>query len=70
MRVCYLQDSCPQYITGDNKPPNNHVRLTVPCRKSVVMSCEMETAVRLFYGETIACNLEKVQRIKQMATSG
>ena len=64
MKVCYLSDSCPHYSSGDNKPKNHHVRVTVPCVKFLDMSCEMDISIRLFYGEEIACEVGKIRRIK------
>lgn len=64
MKTCYLCDTCPHYTSGDNKPSNHHVRVTVPCTKFLDMSCEMDINIRLFYGETIACDINKMRRIK------
>lgn len=41
MKTCQLQDICKVYNSGDNKPPNHHVRLTVPCKKFLACDCEM-----------------------------
>ena len=62
---CYLSGCCPHYKSGDNKPPNEHVRSTIPCVKFLDMSCEMCLAVRLFFGEEIACNINKHVLIKE-----
>jgi len=70
MKNCPISEVCPHYESGDNKPPNNHVRLTVPCVKFVNMSCDMATSIRLFMGETIACDIEKIKRIKGRIKDG
>ena len=67
---CYLSGQCPHYKSGDNKPPNEHVRSTIPCVKFLDMSCEMSVSVRLFFGEEIACNIDKMKRLKENARSG
>jgi len=64
-RVCYLSDSCPHYV--GNEPANHYARVTVPCVKFLDMSCEMDINVRLFYGEEISCNIDKIHRLKAEA---
>ncbi len=59
MKVCFIQDNCPYYESGDNKPPNHHIRLTLPCVKFINDACPMPTDIRLFFGETIACPIDK-----------
>ena len=59
MKICYIQESCPQFDTGDNKPANHHVRLVTPCKKTLDYSCEMDVNLRLWHGETIACKVKK-----------
>lgn len=58
-RLCYIQESCPEYESGDNKPPNHHVRSTIPCKKTMA-DCDMDIKLRLWYGETIACKVKGV----------
>jgi hypothetical protein len=65
IKTCRLQVDCPHFITGDNKPRNHHVRVTVPCVKYLDMTCKMPIDISLFYGETIACDFRKIQRIKK-----
>ena len=66
-KICYLQGDCPFYSSGDNKPPNNHVRCTVPCMKHTDDSCKMITDIRLFFGETISCDISKQHKaIKEL----
>tara|TARA_R100001530_G_scaffold110835_2_gene78063 strand:+ start:5560 stop:5802 length:243 start_codon:yes stop_codon:yes gene_type:complete len=62
---CYLSGHCPYYSSGDNKPPNEHVRMTVPCIKHINDECEMSFRVRQFFGEEIACNIEQVRRKRE-----
>jgi len=64
MKTCYLCDTCPYYDSGDSKPTNHHVRITIPCVKYLDMSCQIDTDVRLFYGETIACDINKMRGLK------
>ena len=63
-KLCEIQERCPKYDSGDSKPPNHHVRMSVPCVKSLNYSCDMDTQIRLWLGEEIACNLEKIRRLK------
>lgn len=58
-RNCYLSYKCPHYSSGDNKPPNEHVRATVACTKYISDECDMSMHIRLFFGEEIACNIEE-----------
>ena len=63
MRICDIQHKCKRYSSGDNRPPNEHVRLTVTCAE-IFKDCEMYIKLRLWDGQVIACNLEKVNRIR------
>lgn len=65
MKICAIQDLCPLFSDGSNKPPNHHVRMTVPCIKYIDMSCEMGVRIQEFLGGPIACNLEKIRRAKK-----
>jgi len=65
MKLCYIQETCPDFEPGDNKPPNNDVRTKYPCVKSLRGVCEMDINLRLHHGETIACNIEKIREIKE-----
>ncbi|KKN78492.1 hypothetical protein LCGC14_0350240 [marine sediment metagenome] len=64
---CPIQDICQNFITGDNKPPNNHVRTIVPCKSFLDMSCEESVRIQAWLGggEGISCNIEKIGRIKK-----
>ena len=64
-RNCYLSENCPHYLSGDNKPPNHHVRVTIPCVKYVRDECDMSMHIQLFFGEEIACNIEEVRRKRE-----
>ena len=66
---CYLSENCPHYDSNSSRPPNHHVRNTIPCVKFLDMSCEMSVSVRLFFGEEIACNIDKMKRLKETARS-
>ena len=56
--VCYLQDTCPHYENG-HKRKSHHIRITQPCSKYLDDSCGTALEVRMFYGETIACSIDK-----------
>ncbi len=64
MKICYIQESCSKFTTGDNKPPNHHVRLVTPCKYTLDATCEMDISLRLWHGETLACEIKKVRRMK------
>lgn len=60
--TCYVQEVCPHYTSGDNKPPNHHVRLTVPCQKYIAGECPMPMEIQFFFtGEGVACEIEKIK---------
>jgi len=62
---CYLQDICPKYTSGDNKPANHYVRLTVICFGCLKLDCELYIQMMSFFGETIACDPVKIRRIRK-----
>lgn len=64
MFLCPIQDLCLHYKSG-NKPPNHDVRSKVPCKSFLNMSCEESVRIQIFLGETLACNIKKVRRIKK-----
>ena len=64
-KLCEIQERCPHYSSGDNKPPNHHVRSFTPCVKTLDYSCKMDIKIRLWLGEEIACDLDKVRRLKK-----
>ncbi len=55
---CQLQELCIKYNNGTNKPPNHHVRLTVPCNKWLACDCEMWGYWSNWQGEVIACSIK------------
>ena len=64
MKTCPIQELCLYYDSGDNKPKNNDVRHKYPCKKFIDMTCEESIRIQLFLGEEIACDIEKIKRIK------
>ena len=67
MKVCANQELCPNYQTGDNRPPNHHVRVTVPCTTYTDMTCDMGTRLEVWNngGNGIACDIGKISKIKR-----
>ena len=65
MKVCPIQDLCLYFETGDNKPKNHDVRNKFPCTKFLDMSCEESIRIQLYLGETLACDIGKINRIKK-----
>ena len=67
MPICPIQDVCNKYLSGDNKPPNHQVRLTVPCKDWLSMECEMGTRLQVWMnnGEGIACSIAKHSKVKK-----
>ncbi len=66
MKTCPIQDLCQHFGCGDNKPRNNDVRNKFPCVKFLDMSCAESIRIQIFLGETLACNLEKIKRVRSM----
>ena len=68
MKICYVQYICPYFESGDNKPPTEHVRAVVPCIKFVNSVCPTPDELKVFFGGTVACNIEerneKLRRIR------
>jgi hypothetical protein len=65
IKNCAISYICPKYDSKSNKPPNEHVRATVPCVKYLDMSCEMGVNLEIWNtGEGISCNIEKIKRVK------
>lgn len=58
-----MQPICVKYEAQDNKPPNHDVRMHFPCGK-FFHDCEMNIQWRMWQGETIACDINKVRNIK------
>ncbi len=70
MKTCRLQEDCPHFTTGDNKPRNHDVRHKHPCKQYLAMSCRMPLEISYFYGEEVACDLGKIARIKKGLKGG
>lgn len=69
MDMCMIQDLCPHYIIGD-RIRTQHRRMLVPCDLYVSCTCPMihligELELWVTGKENIACDLEKVKRIKE-----
>lgn len=65
MKLCPIQEVCRKFKTGDNKPPNNDVRDKYPCKSFLDMSCDMGLRLQEWIDGPVACNLEKIRRIKK-----
>ncbi len=67
MKQCPISHCCDRYSSGDNKPPNEHVRVTIPCVSWVAMTCDMGVELEMWLGhkDGIACDLNKINKIKE-----
>jgi len=67
-KLCLIQDICPHFTNG-TKRKAHHIRLSDPCLRWVGADCEKITLLaELSYwltGEVIACNIEKIARLKK-----
>ena len=67
IKICPLQDVCKHFKSGDTKPPNHHVRATIPCTHWIILDCEkMMPLVEVYQwasGEIFACELAKRAKI-------
>jgi len=67
MFCCPVQDLCQHFSSGDNKPPNAHVRLTIPCVGWVTMNCKkmecLAELVEFSTGKVFACSIAKHKRL-------
>ena len=74
IKICLVQDLCRHFKSGDRKPPNHHVRETIPCVHWIALDCEkIQSLVEVYQyatGEEIACDLKKIQRIKKVLKGG
>ncbi len=61
MKNCPISDICDEYESGDNKPPNHHVRHTTPCKKFLKGDCECGAYLQWWLGgkKGISCRLDK-----------
>ena len=68
IKICMAQDICEDFLSGSNKPPNHHVRATVPCTQWIGLDCEVISellaVIRKATGEEAACDIKKIKRIK------
>ena len=63
IKLCRIQDTCPDYKPMKGLPPNHDVRTKHICQVSLE-GCDTDVMIRLKHGETIACNIEEVKRKK------
>ena len=59
IKLCYLQELCVDFRSGDTKPPNHDVRTKIPCQSFLDMSCELSVLMQIKCGETLACPIDK-----------
>ena len=57
---CPIQENCKWFTTGDNLPPNHHVRLTEFCKLFRRGKCVEQHDIKL----GPACNLKKAKRLR------
>ena len=69
LRLCLVQDVCGHFATGDNRPHNHQVRVTIPCQRWMAMDCEklplLAELQEFTTGQIFACNIEKIRKIKR-----
>ncbi len=59
-KLCPIQDTCTDYDSGSNLPPNNDVRHKYPCQKWVDMTCIMGLELyKHYFGNYPACSIKK-----------
>ena len=63
MKLCPIQELCPHYTNG-SKRKVHHIRLTDSCKKWLDMSCGMGVSLQVFIKGPIACDIQKIKRIK------
>ena len=62
LKQCPISDICVNYISGDNKPPNHHVRTSIPCVRFLDFSCELSVQIQTeAMGLVIACKARRVK---------
>jgi len=59
MPTCQLQEQCHKYDSGDNKPSNHQVRVSVPCIHFLQSNCSMYLEWMYWQDEEIACDIKK-----------
>ena len=66
-KLCYLQETCPNYTNG-SKRKAHHIRLTDVCKSTLDYSCEMYVNLLFHHGIEIACDIDKMRRLKNVET--
>ncbi len=64
MPNCPISELCQNYTNG-TKRRVHHIRLTEPCTLFLDMSCALSIEIQLACGETLACDIEKIKKIKE-----
>ena len=65
MKLCPIQELCPKYTNG-TKRKVHHIRLVETCKSYLDLSCEMGMRLQVWItGEPIACDIDKVKRLKE-----
>lgn len=67
LKLCPIQEECQFYESGDNKPPNHHVRKTVICPHWLKLDWEIcqymsYVAAVAIEGKDLACDINKVKK--------
>ena len=72
--LCPVQDVCIHYKITSRFPPNNDVRNKFPCYKWITMECSKMGALAELQeyatNEVMACNIEKIRKIKRGLKNG
>ena len=58
-KLCYIQENCKWFTTGNNHPPNHHVRVTEKCILFDGVCAEQHDIKQ---GD--ACNIKKANRLR------
>lgn len=59
-KICYKQESCKWFATGNNHPPNHHVRVTEMCALFKYGVCAEQHDIQV----GPACNIKKANRLR------
>ncbi len=69
MNLCFCQEFCLKYETGDTKPKNHDVRNKWPCKRWLAMDCEkiwiLGELQEFTTGKVFACETDKIKKIKE-----
>jgi len=63
-KTCPIQDLCPKFDTN-GQPKDHWHRTHIPCQFFLDMTCEQSINVQLFLGDEIACELDKIKRLRR-----